>query len=65
MAKLTAAQRNSLPASNFGVPGERRFPIPDRAHAVAAKRLIGRAHDLSPEQKVAIIRKANTKLSGK
>lgn len=65
MSKLSTAQRNSLPSSDFAVPGERRFPIPDAAHAIAAKRLIGRAHGLSSDQKAHIIQMANAKLSGK
>ena len=37
MDKLKASTRNALPASKFGLPGKRAFPIPDRSHAVAAK----------------------------
>ncbi|MFZ1927376.1 MAG: hypothetical protein WAU42_14710 [Solirubrobacteraceae bacterium] len=29
MAKLTAKQRRALPKSQFGLPEERRYPIPD------------------------------------
>lgn len=65
MAVLTTQQRNNLPSSTFAGP-HRSFPIPDKAHAIAAKRLIGRATDLTPEQRVHIIRMANDKLkSGK
>lgn len=42
MAKLSTAERNALPDSAFALPG-RRFPIQDKAHQVAAERLIGRA----------------------
>ena len=42
MAKLTAAQRKKLPAKSFAGPN-RSFPIPDKAHAIAAERLVGRA----------------------
>lgn len=42
MAKLTAAQRKKLPAKTFAGPN-RSFPIPDKAHAIAAERLVGRA----------------------
>ncbi len=41
--KLTAAQRHKLSKSAFCGPN-RSFPVPDHAHAVAARRLIGRAH---------------------
>lgn len=36
MARLTAADRRGLAASAFVFPAERRYPIPDRAHAVIA-----------------------------
>jgi len=42
MARLTAAARRALPDSDFAGPG-RTFPIPDRAHAVAAQMLKGNA----------------------
>lgn len=41
-AKLTAAQRKKLRASQFCGPG-RSFPVPDCAHYTAALRLLGRA----------------------
>lgn len=37
MAKLKAARRNSLPKSEFGLPGSRKYPMPDRSHAANAK----------------------------
>jgi len=37
MAKLTSSQRKSLPASSFGLPGKRAFPMPDKSHAANAK----------------------------
>lgn len=37
MAKLTAAHRNSLKKSSFGLPGERKYPMPDAPHAANAK----------------------------
>ena len=36
MAKLSAAQRNALPASKFAGPN-RTYPIPDASHAANAK----------------------------
>ncbi len=33
MAKLTAAQRNALPRSDFAQPSKRKYPINDKAHA--------------------------------
>jgi len=32
MAVLKAARRNKLPESTFGLPGSRKYPMPDRAH---------------------------------
>jgi len=37
MAKLKAARRNALPKSEFGMPGSRKYPMPDRSHAANAK----------------------------
>jgi hypothetical protein len=37
MAKLNAAARRQLPASAFGEPGKRAYPMPDRVHAANAK----------------------------
>ena len=37
MAKLKAATRNSLPASQFGLPKQRKYPMEDKAHAANAK----------------------------
>lgn len=62
MAVLNAAKRNSLPASEFGEPGSRKYPMPDKEHAVLAK---GRATQmrkkgkLSPEAAARIRAKAN------
>lgn len=33
MSKLTSAQRNSLPSSDFVFPKTRKFPIADASHA--------------------------------
>ena len=37
MADLTSKRRNSLPKSSFGLPGERKYPMPDKSHAANAK----------------------------
>ena len=37
MAKLTAGERKKLAGSKFGLPGERKYPMPDKAHARLAK----------------------------
>lgn len=36
LSKLTKAERDALPASDFVFPAERRYPIHDKAHAHAA-----------------------------
>jgi hypothetical protein len=33
MAELTAAERDALPSSDFAIPEERKYPIPDEDHA--------------------------------
>lgn len=37
MAVLKAAKRNKLPSSKFGLPGSRKYPMPDKSHAANAK----------------------------
>lgn len=36
MAKLTSKARKNLPTSAFAIPGKRKYPIHDRAHAIDA-----------------------------
>jgi hypothetical protein len=37
MGKLDSRERKGLPRSDFGLPGQRKYPMPDRAHAANAK----------------------------
>lgn len=37
MSKLTMKERKSIPASKFGEPKERKYPMPDKSHAASAK----------------------------
>ena len=37
MAKLNAAKKKSEPKSDFGLPEQRKYPMPDKAHARNAK----------------------------
>ncbi|MFM0263313.1 hypothetical protein [Paraburkholderia sediminicola] len=37
MAKLSAAQRKSMPKAEFGLPGKKAYPMPDASHAANAK----------------------------
>ena len=68
MAKLKEATRNALPKSEFGMPGQRKYPMPDKAHAANAK---ARATQqvkkgaLSPAAAAKIRAKANALLGAK
>lgn len=55
MAKLTAADRKALPASDFAGP-DRSYPMPDRAHAADAK---ARVANKSPALKAKVDAKAD------
>jgi hypothetical protein len=37
MAKLTTAKKNQEPATDFGLPEQRKYPMPDASHARNAK----------------------------
>lgn len=37
MAKLTTKERKAMPKSEFGLPGKKAFPMPDKSHAANAK----------------------------
>ena len=39
---LTANQRNNLPDSDFGLPNQRRYPMPDESHVLAAIRFFNK-----------------------
>lgn len=60
MAKLSTKARKKLPAKDFAGPG-RSFPIPDKAHAIAAERLAPyseRKGNISKQQEMAVLAKA-------
>lgn len=62
MAKLKAARRNALPGSEFGLPGSRKYPMPDRSHAANAKARatqMVKKGKLSPSSAAQIRAKAN------
>lgn len=50
MAKLTTAKRNKIPKSEFGMPGERKYPMPDKSHARNAK---ARASEMERKGKIS------------
>lgn len=55
MAKLKAKARNALPTSDFGLPGERKYPMNDKNHARAAK---SRASEMEHKGKLSSSSKA-------
>lgn len=68
MAKLTTAIRKKLSKSTFGLPGSRKYPMPDRAHAANAKARatqMVKKGKLSPSSAAEIKRKANRILGKK
>lgn len=67
MAKLTAKKRSNLKKSQFGLPGEEKYPMPDKAHAANAKARATQMENkgkLSASSKAKIDAKAN-KILGK
>jgi hypothetical protein len=72
MAKLTAKQRAAVPAREFGLPERARsdeakkepgnYPMPDRGHAISAKRLSRKQRkggNLTKDEFKRVNRKAN------
>jgi hypothetical protein len=72
MSKLTSKERARLPARAFGLPEKARsdearketgnYPIPDKGHAISAKRLSGIQRtlgNLTPDEFERINRKAD------
>lgn len=60
--KLTAAKRSKIPAGKFGLPGSRKYPMPDKSHAANAKaRATQQVNkgNLSPSSAARIRAKAN------
>lgn len=65
MARLTSKERNSLPKKDFGEPGKRAYPMPDRSHAANAKARASQAVKsgrMSKSEESKIDAKANRKL---
>ncbi len=57
--RLTAEGRDELPDADFGLPRERKFPMPDAAHVRAAESYFHYASDVEkPELARNILRKA-------
>ena len=65
MGALTEKKRSNLGLSQFALPAERKYPVPDKAHAINAKaRATQQVNDgnLSSAQKSQIDAKANAVL---
>ena len=66
--ELTTKRRKSLPKKDFGLPGEKKYPMPDRAHAANAKARATQMENkgkLSASAKAKIDAKANKILDRK
>lgn len=67
MSKLTTEKRKKIPKSQFGLPGEKKYPMPDKSHAANAKARASQMENkgkLSSAAKEKIDAKAN-KILGK
>jgi hypothetical protein len=66
MSKLMAAERKEIPSSKFGLPGSRKYPMPDKSHAANAKaratQMVAKGK-LSPAAAARIRSKANKVLA--
>lgn len=68
MAKLTTKARKKIPASKFGLPKSRKYPMQNKSHAANAKARatqMVKAGKLSSSQKSKIDAKANKILKQK
>ena len=66
--KLTAKERNSIPKKEFGLPREKKYPMPDKSHAKNAKARASEMENkgkLSSSSKAKIDAKANKILKKK
>ena len=62
MAQLTEKKRDSLKESQFGLPDEKKYPMPDKAHARNAKARASQQKkkgNLTATEKAKIDRKAD------
>jgi hypothetical protein len=63
MAKLSEKKRDSLKSSQFGLPDERKYPMPDASHARNAKARAAQQEEkgnLTKSEERKIDRKADT-----
>ena len=62
MAELSEKKRDATPKSEFGLPDERKYPMPDRSHARNAKARASQQKkkgNLTAAEKAKIDRKAD------
>jgi hypothetical protein len=62
MAELSEKKRDSMPTSQYGLPEERKYPMPDKSHARNAKARASqqeREGTITESQKEKIDRKAD------
>jgi hypothetical protein len=62
MAELTTKERKSEPKTEFGLPDERKYPMPDKSHARNAKARASqeaKEGNLSASDKKKVDRKAD------
>ena len=62
MSELSTKKRDSLPKSDFGLPEERKYPMPDKSHARNAKARASQQEEkgrISEAEKKRIDRKAD------
>ena len=65
MAKLTGSMRSAMPSSEFAMPKQRKYPMPDKSHAANAKARATQmvsAGKLSPSSAAKIRAKADRML---
>jgi hypothetical protein len=60
VAKISEKQRDKLPEKAFGLPEERKYPMPDKAHARNAK-----ARAAQQEEKGTITKSEERKIARK
>ena len=68
MSKLTTERRKKIPKSEFGLSGEKKYPINDKSHARNAKARASqqvKKGNLSPASKAKIDAKADKMLGKK
>jgi len=68
MGRLSEGERKSLPKAEFGEPGKRKYPMPDRSHAANAKARASQQEEkgrLSSGEKAKIDKKADRVLGKK